>query len=74
MLDVLMKEYCSQAGIPRGVAHFHSLKHSCGTHLIARGETLESVKYHLGHRSIKSTEVYAQYVGNEARDKRLRDW
>jgi type 1 fimbriae regulatory protein FimB len=74
MLDVLMKKYSAAAGIPRELAHCHSLKHSCATHLLARGESLESVQDHLGHRSIKSTEVYAKFTNREKRDKRLRDW
>jgi type 1 fimbriae regulatory protein FimB len=77
MLDVLMKRYCEQAGIRRDLAHMHSLKHSCATHLLStKGEPLDSVRDHLGHRSIKSTEVYAQFTNGarQARDKRLRDW
>lgn len=74
MLDVLMKRYCAAAGIPRELAHMHSLKHSCATHLLRRGEPRESVQDHMGHRSSKSTEVYAKFTGQEARDRRLRDW
>lgn len=76
MLDVLMKRYGQAAGLPRELCHTHSLKHSCGTHLLNRGEPLEDVQDHLGHRSIKSTQVYAQFTNQRrhARDKRLRDW
>jgi type 1 fimbriae regulatory protein FimB len=76
MLDVLMKRYCKAAGISRQLAHFHTLKHSCATSLMSRGESLDEVRDHLGHRSIKSTEVYAQFTSarRQARDKRLRDW
>jgi site-specific recombinase XerD len=74
MLDVLMKKYCAAAGIPRELAHCHILKHSCATHLMARGESKESVQDHLGHKSSKSTDVYAHFTGREKRDKRLRDW
>jgi integrase len=41
---------------------------------MARGESKESVQDHLGHKSSKSTDVYAHFTGREKRDKRLRDW
>lgn len=75
-LDLLMKRYGAKAGLPRELCHMHSLKHSCGTHLMNLGEGLDEVRDHLGHRSLKSTEVYAQFTNKrrQARDKRLRDW
>lgn len=76
MLDVLMKRYCAAAGIPREKAHMHSLKHSCATHLLERGESIEDVQDHLGHVSPASTAIYARFtnVRRQTRDKRLRDW
>jgi integrase len=74
MLDVLMKKYSAAAGIPDELAHFHSLKHSCATHLLRRGEPREAVRDHMGHRSAASTDVYCKFTGQEARDRRLRDW
>ena len=76
MQDRLIKRYGAAAGIAPEKCHVHCLKHSCATHLLARGESLEDVQDHLGHRSIKSTEVYAKFTSarRQARDKRLRDW
>lgn len=76
MLDLLMKRYGAAAGLPREKCHMHSLKHSCGTHLLNRGESIEDVKDHLGHRNIQNTLVYAQYTNKRRheRDRRLRDW
>jgi integrase/recombinase XerD len=76
MQDKLMKRYGALAGIPRDKCHIHTLKHTCATHLLARGESLEDVKDHLGHRSIKSTEGYATFTSPrwQVRDKRLREW
>jgi integrase len=76
MLDVLVKRYGAAAGIPREKCHSHAFKHSCGTHLLNRGEAIEDVKDHLGHRNIQNTLVYAQYTNKRRheRDKRLRDW
>jgi type 1 fimbriae regulatory protein FimB len=76
MQDRLIKRYGPLAGISRDKCHVHCLKHTCATHLLARGESLEDVQDHLGHRSIGSTEAYAQFTTprRQARDKRLRDW
>jgi len=76
MQDKLIKKFGPLAGIPADKCHVHCLKHSCATHLLARGESLEDVQDHLGHRSIKSTQEYAKFTSprRQARDKRLRDW
>jgi site-specific recombinase XerD len=75
-LDNLMKRYCAAAGIAREKAHMHALKHSCGTHLLARGESIEDVQDHLGHVNIQNTLIYAKITNRrrEARDARLADW
>jgi type 1 fimbriae regulatory protein FimB len=75
-LDQLMKKYCAAAGIARAKAHFHSLRHSCGTHLAEMGEDLLVIQDHLGHRNIQNTLIYTA-VTNKARDaagERLRGW
>jgi integrase len=76
MQDRLVKRYGELAGISRDKCHVHCLKHNCATHLLARGESLEDVQDHLGHRSIQSTERYAKFTSprRQARDKSLRDW
>lgn len=46
-----------------GLAHrytCHSLRHSIATHLLDAGLSLEFVQDHLGHRSIRSTSIYAR--------------
>jgi len=76
MLDVLMKRYCTLAGIARDKAHFHALRHSCATQLMDRGEDIAIVQDHLGHASIANTQIYAK-ITNKRRDEagvRLRGW
>lgn len=75
-LDALMKKYGSAAGLPPELCHTHALKHSCATHLLNRGESIEDVQDHLGHSNIANTLIYAKYSARrrEARDKRLREW
>lgn len=76
MQDKLVRKFGRLAGIPIEKCHVHCLKHSCATHLLARGESLEDVQDQLGHASIKSTQEYAKFTSprRQARDKRLRDW
>ncbi len=76
MQDVLMKRYGALAMIPVEKRHIHTLKHTCATHLLERGESLEDVQDHLGHRNPQNTQKYAKFTSprRQARDKRLRDW
>lgn len=75
-LDKLVKRYGAAAGLPREKCHMHALKHSCGTHLLNKGESIEDVQDHLGHRQVANTLVYARYTNKRRheRDRRLRDW
>lgn len=76
MLDRWMKHYGALAGIPPEKRHCHVLKHSCGTHLLERGENIEDVQDHLGHKNIQNTMLYAKITNRrrQERDRRLRDW
>lgn len=76
MLDVLMKRYCAAASIPIDKAHFHTLRHSCATHLLGLGREITEVKRQLGHRSITSTLEYAQITDRHAKriDRELKGW
>lgn len=75
-LDYLIKQYGRAAGLPPELCHMHALKHSCGTHLLNRGESIEDIQDHLGHVSISNTLIYAKITNRrrEARDARLADW
>ncbi len=67
MIHVLFERYATEAGLPEHLRHAHCLKHSLGTHLIAKGASLYAVKDWLGHKDIKSTMIYAQ-IRNAERD------
>jgi integrase len=76
-LDRLMKRYCNRVGLPREKAHFHTLKHTCGTVMLSvLKESIAHVQAHMGHADIRSTMVYAKLTeqANEERAARLRNW
>jgi site-specific recombinase XerC len=66
-LDRLMKTYGAAAGLPRELCHFHVLKHSRGTQLLASTHDVTLVQDQLGHRNIQNTMIYAEVV-NPTRD------
>jgi site-specific recombinase XerD len=69
-LDWLMKEYGQQAQLPPQKRHFHVLKHSIATHLLAQGADLLFVHNWLGHTILQSTAIYAYLVVAERRSPR----
>lgn len=74
-LDKLMKKYGKLAGIPPNLRHFHTLKHSCATHLFSKGFHVEQVQDWIGHVNIQNTIIYAK-ITNPRRDEmaeKLRD-
>ena len=75
-LDQLMKKYCALAGIAREKAHMHALKHSCGTHLAERGNPADGIKDWLGHKDLKSTDIYMHFTSRRRSEMALRnrDW
>ena len=69
MLHYLTKHYCKLAGIPEEKAHFHALKHTCGTIMLSvLKESIVDVQHHLGHADIRSTMVYAKLTSEQANE------
>ena len=43
----------------------HSLRHSCATHLLRRGLSIEEVSDFLGHNSLDSTQIYTHLIDDD---------
>lgn len=60
MLDMLMKRYGEKANLPKDTCHFHVLRHSCASHMVAADIHQVKIQKWLGHRDIASTLIYAE--------------
>jgi len=47
---------------PGPLPHYgaHSLRHACASHLLDEGFSIKEIGDHLGHRSLRSTQIYAK--------------
>ena len=61
------KAFVKAAGLPSEI-HFHSLRHSCATLLLAQGVPMHVVKDILGHSQISTTMRYAHPTEQTMRD------
>lgn len=55
-----MIERLGDAALPGRGVHAHMLRHSCGSHLAAKGTATRTIQDYLGHSSISSTQIYTQ--------------
>jgi len=53
-----------RAGVPWGV---HRLRHTCAMDLLALCGSIEAVQKHLGHKSVRTTQIYAKMLSGEYR-------
>jgi site-specific recombinase XerD len=66
-LDHLFARAKQRAGIRKRVSP-HSLRHAFATHLLERGVNIRVIQRLLGHRSLRSTEVYTHVAESYVRD------
>ena len=59
------KKFVKAANLPDAI-HFHSLRHSCATLLLAQGVPMYVVKDILGHSQISTTMRYTSDIRNDA--------
>jgi integrase len=57
------KRYLADAGVHE--ITWHELRHTFGTRMAARGVPLRTIQEWMGHRDIKTTQIYAHYAPSE---------
>jgi integrase/recombinase XerD len=58
-IQVMVKRYGRDAGIEKHVTP-HVWRHTCATHLVADGANIAYVQRLLGHRSLRTTQIYTR--------------
>jgi integrase/recombinase XerD len=59
IIEVMVKQYARRAGIEKKVTP-HVWRHTCATHMVADGANVVYVQRLLGHRSLRTTQIYAR--------------
>ncbi len=71
MVEVMVKQYARRAGLQKKVTP-HVWRHTCATHLAADGANMIYVQRLLGHRSLRTTQIYARVAVPELKQTHRR--
>jgi integrase/recombinase XerD len=62
-----LREYCKKAGFKKNVAP-HTFRRTCATHLLQQGADIRYIQKLLGHKSLKTTQVYTRVKPMEVKE------
>jgi integrase/recombinase XerD len=71
VIEVMVKQYARAIGIEKPVTP-HVWRHSCATHLLNNGANLMAVKQLLGHRSLRTTQIYTRVAVDDLKTMHRR--
>jgi site-specific recombinase XerD len=66
-LNKVLKKWVKDAGITKPIT-FHSFRHTFATLQLSLGTDIYTVSKMLGHRELKTTQIYAKIVDQSKRD------
>ena len=55
----MLERTATAAGLPKPF-NPHALRHACGYFLASSGRSMRDIQHYLGHRDLKSTEIYTE--------------
>jgi len=59
-LSAIIKPYARKAGVEIPSFGSHAWRHACATRMLAKGESLKTIRHVLGHQSIETTFIYTK--------------
>lgn len=66
-MNVALLQWVLRAGITKHIT-FHCARHTYGTFLLTKGVDIYTVSKMMGHRELKTTQVYAKIIDQKKRD------
>jgi site-specific recombinase XerD len=73
VLSAIIKPYAQRAGVEIPSFGSHAWRHACATRMLAKGESLKTIRHILGHQSIETTFIYTK-VDLEALRQAALEW
>ncbi len=70
-IQSIIKKHIKRSGIQKHITP-HCLRHSCATHMLQNGAPLKIIQQMLGHKSLRSTEIYTRVLKAEMKPSKPR--